>query len=210
MATIIKQTEKAITWTEIAQAREAGTLDKLLAERDVIHFTLRNGTEASVVMEKVEPRRAWVGFVDCVAGRPMYDRIERPVSWKNSDTRRYLNTDFVRELPEDLLAIITPRTTRQTVQGEELVTTDLLWLHSITEMFGRREWADGDDPTEEQLPIFKTERDRVKMWEGRTWPHDCRSVRSGYTGIFCLVSTDGTPHHSNANRSRGVAPGFWI
>lgn len=69
MATIIKQTEKAITWTEIAQAREAGTMDKLLAERDVIRFTLRNGTEASVVMEKVEPRRAWVGFVDCVADR---------------------------------------------------------------------------------------------------------------------------------------------
>ena len=77
-------------------------------------------------------------------------------------------------------------------------------------MFGRREWADGDDPTEEQLPIFKTERDRVKMWEGRTWPHDCRSVRSGGTNGFCLVGTGGTPNTGYASNSRGVAPGFWI
>ena len=73
----------------------------------------------------------------------------RPVSWKESDTRKWCNTDLVQDLPEELVAIITPRTIRQTIKGEELVTTDLLWLHSATEFFGRKPWADGDDPTEE-------------------------------------------------------------
>lgn len=71
MATIIKQTKEEINWAEIARAREMGVLDKLLAERDVIRFHLRSGTEAAIMVEKVEPGRVWIGFVDGVAERPM-------------------------------------------------------------------------------------------------------------------------------------------
>lgn len=210
MATIIKQTKEEINWAEIARAREMGVLDKLLAERDVIRFHLRSGTEVAIMVEKVEPGLAWMGFVDGVAERPMYNRLERPVSWKESDARKWCNTDLVQDLPEDLVSIITPRAIRQTIKGEELVTTDLLWLHSATEFFGRKPWADGDDPTEEQLPVYKTERDRVKMWNGQTWPHYTRSAYSGYSYFFCRVSTDGTPYGNNADFSGALAPGFWI
>lgn len=142
MATMIKQTKEEISWEEIARAREMGVLDKLLAERDVIRFNLRSGTEVAIMVEKVEPGRAWMGFVDGVAERPMYERLlVRPVSWKESDARKWCNTDLVQDLPEDLVSIITPRTIRQTVEDKELVTTDLLWLHSATEFFGRRPWG---------------------------------------------------------------------
>lgn len=210
MATITKTTQKEITWAEIAAAREAGTLDKLLAERNVIRFTLLDGTETAVAVEKVEPGRAWIGFVDAVAQRPMYDRIEPPVSWEASDTRRWLNGEFIKLLPEDLRAIITPRTIRQTVKGTKLETTDLLWLHSVTELFGRKDYAAGDDPTEEQLPIYQTERDRVKMWDGQTYPHFTRSVNASYSYIFCLVGNDGTAYNYGAGYSWALAPGFWI
>ena len=210
MATIIKQTKEEINWAEIARAREMGVLDKLLAERDVIRFYLRSGTEVAVMVEKVEPGRAWMGFVDGVAERPMYNRLKRPVSWKESDARKWCNTDLVQDLPEDLVSIITPRTIRQTIKGEELVTTDLLWLHSATEFFGRKPWADGDDPTEEQLPVYKTERDRVKMWNGQTWPHYTRSAYYSYSNNFCLVGTGGTPDNYYADYSWALAPGFWI
>ena len=210
MATIIKQTREEINWAEIARARELGALDKLLAERDVIRFNLRSGTEVAIMVEKVEPGRAWMGFVDGVAERPMYNCLARPVSWKESDARKWCNTDLVQDLPEELVAIITPRTIRQTIKGEELVTTDLLWLHSATEFFGRKPWTDGDDPTEEQLPVYKTERDRVKMWDGQTWPHYTRSAGSGGGHIFCRVSTGGTPGINNADYSWALAPGFWI
>lgn len=108
MATIIKQTKEEINWAEIARAREMGVLDKLLAERDVIRFHLRSGTEAAIMVEKVEPGRVWMGFVDGVAERPMYNRLERPVSWKESDARKWCNSDLVQDLPEDLVSIITP------------------------------------------------------------------------------------------------------
>ena len=71
MATIIKQTKEEINWAEIARAREMGVLDKLLAERDVIRFNLRSGAEVAIMVEKVEPGRVWMGFVDGVAERPM-------------------------------------------------------------------------------------------------------------------------------------------
>lgn len=209
MAIITKRTQKEITWAEIAAAREAGTLDKLLAERDVISFNLLDGTEASVVVEKVEPGRAWIGFVDAVAERPMYDRIEPPVSWEASYARRWLNSEFIELLPEDLRAIITPRTIRQTVKGTELVTTNLLWLHSITELLGRKDYAAGDDPTEEQLPIYQTERNRLKIWNGQTCPHSTRSVHAGDTFAFCRVPADGTPA-GFAYSPWPLAPGFWI
>lgn len=53
MATMIKQTKEEISWEEIARAREMGVLDKLLAERDVIRFNLRSGTEVAIMVEKV-------------------------------------------------------------------------------------------------------------------------------------------------------------
>lgn len=210
MAIITKRTEKEITWEEITAAKEAGALDKLLAERDVIRFNLLDGTEASVIMEKVEPGRVWAGFVDGVAERAMYDQITMPVSWKGSTARRWLNDEFIKLLPEGLRAAITPRTIRQTVKGEELVTTDLLWLHSVTELFGRKDYAAGDDPSEEQLPIYRTERDRVKMWNGQTYPHFTRSVYASDSTYFCLVYTDGTAGGGNAYFSWALAPGFWI
>lgn len=208
---IIKHTKEAITWAEIAEAKAANALDTVLAERDVIKFTLRDGTETSLTVEKVEPGRAWVGFTDAVAERAMYDEIKRPVSWKESDARQWLNTEFIKQLPEELLAIITPRTICQTVQGEVLETTDLLWIHSITELFGRRNWADGDDQAEEQLEIFTAERDRVKMIEGETAAYYwTRSVYADNSSRFCLVSTDGDAGNLHAYYSRGVAPCFFI
>ena len=90
------------------------------------------------------------------------------------------------------------------------MTTDLLWLHSVTEFFERKPWADGDDPAEEQLPVYKTERDRVKMWNGETWPHHTRSANAGSSHSFCLVNADGTPTNGTAAASGALAPGFWI
>lgn len=208
MATIIKQAKEEINWAEIARVREMGALDKLLAERDVIRFHLRSGAEVAIMVEKVEPGRAWMGFVDGVAERPMYGRIVRPVSWKESDARKWCNTNLVQDLPEELVAIITPHAIRQTIKGEELVTTDLLWLHSVTEFFWRKSWADGDDPMEEQLPVYKTERDRVKMWNGETWPHYTRSAYSSNGYNFCRVNTDGTPNSYDADYSWALAPAF--
>lgn len=68
-----------------------------------------------------------------------------------------------------------------------------------------------DGPDDFQLPIFLTERDRVKQREGYgTTPWSLRSVSAGSADYFCLVSTDGSANGGNAGYSWAVAPGFDI
>ena len=68
-----------------------------------------------------------------------------------------------------------------------------------------------DGPDDFQLPIFLTERDRVKQreWYGTT-PWSLRSVYATHTHGFCLVYTGGYADTNNAYDSWAVAPGFDI
>ena len=68
-----------------------------------------------------------------------------------------------------------------------------------------------DGPDDFQLPIFLTERDRVKQREGYgTAPWSLRSVYATNTYNFCLVSTNGSAAYYHAHASWAVAPGFDI
>lgn len=68
-----------------------------------------------------------------------------------------------------------------------------------------------DGPDDFQLPIFLTERDRVKQREGfGTTPWALRSVHAGLTRHFCLVYSSGNPSNDDAHASWAVAPGFDI
>ena len=58
--------------------------------------------------------------------------------------------------------------------------------------------------------VSYTHLDRVKMWNGQTWPHYTRSAYAGNSDSFCLVNTDGTPANDYADSSRALAPSFWI
>lgn len=209
-AMLIKKVSNLISWQDIAEAKKAGTLNDMLVERDVVDFKMKNGNTVSVQVEKVGSDFVWFGFVDCPFEGPMYDDVQRPVSWANSDARRRLNNEHLNELPDDLIAIIQPRTIKQTVQGKEYITEDKLWLHSMTELFGRHDWAEGDDPNEEQLAVYASEKDRVKMIDNETRWHYTRSVYSSASGYFCGVTTNGGAYTDTAYYSRGLAPGFCI
>lgn len=80
-------------------------------------------------------------------------------------------------------------------------------------MFGRGKdsWQHGkvDGPDDFQLPIYMTERDRVKLCGDRgTYPQWCRSVYASNTYDFCLVYTNGGAGHDGAYYSYALAPGF--
>lgn len=86
---------------------------------------------------------------------------------------------------------------------------------SETDVFGRghESLQNGvaDGPDDFQLPIFLTERDRVKQREGYgTTPWSLRSVYATYTNYFCLVNANGNPDNNTATDSWAVAPGFDI
>jgi hypothetical protein len=133
--------------------------------------------------------------------------------YQASEGRRHVLEEILPRLPADLRAVIRPRKITEIAQGKTLVYEDPLWMPSETDIFGRGEesWQRGaaDGPEDFQLPIFTTERDRVKQRKDYgTTPYWCRSVRASNTHIFCLVNTDGSASNGGAYTSYGVAPGF--
>lgn len=90
--------------------------------------------------------------------------------YRASEGRRHLLEDVLPLLPADLRAVIRPRKITEITEGKTLVYEDPLWLPSETDVFGRghESLQNGvaDGPDDFQLPIFLTERDRVKQREG--------------------------------------------
>jgi hypothetical protein len=217
----IKQTtEKEITWAELKAMAEAGAGHGGLGLSDEITMTLEGGETATVVvgafLEATEDKPAGVRFM-------FKDALDEPhqmnKEWTNkggyqaSEGRRHVLEEILPRLPADLRAVIRPRKITEIAQGKTLVYEDPLWMPSETDIFGRgkESWQRGaaDGPEDFQLPIFTTERDRVKQRKDYgTTPYWCRSVRASSTDYFCLVGTDGSAITTNAYYSYGVAPGF--
>ena len=155
-------------------------------------------------------------FKDCLAEPHQMNK-----TWTNrggyraSEGRRHLLEDVLPLLPADLRAVIRPRKITEITEGKSLVYEDPLWLPSETDVFGRghESLQNGvaDGPDDFQLPIFLTERDRVKQREGYgTTPWSLRSVYAAHASGFCLVYADGSAYHNTAFSSWAVAPGFDI
>lgn len=206
MATLITKERKEIKWDEIKAAAQRGELP----EEAEIGFTLKSGESVSVTVAALKDGRVHLVLSDLVAIRPMYPEWPvRPVSWKESSLRRWANEEFIKKLPDELVNIITPRHIVQTIKGERMETRDLLWAPSYTEVFGKSPYAP-DDEAEEQFPIFKTERGRVKMIDGETYPWWSRSPDTGNSTAFHCVGSSGSYYYYTASGSDGVVLGLCV
>ena len=200
----------------------AGTAGALIQPFNEIDLTLGNGEAVTVVaaahLPAAEDKPAGLRFVfkDCLAEpHPMNKTWTNRGGYRASEGRRHLLEDVLPLLPADLRAVIRPRKITEITEGKTLVYEDPLWLPSETDVFGRghESLQNGvaDGPDDFQLPIFLTERDRVKQREGYgTTPWSLRSVYAASTGTFCRVDTDGSATSTNASYSWAVAPGFDI
>lgn len=217
----IKQTtEKEITWERLKEIAVSGEAEKHLAPFDEIGITLEGGEAVTVVvagfLQAAEAAPAGVRFMfkDGLADpHRMNDDWTNAGGYKASEGRRHILEDVFPRLPADLRAVIRPRKITEDIREGVLVYEDPLWLPSETDLFGhgeeRLQRKNVDGPDDFQLPIFLTERDRVKQREGYgTTPYWTRSVRSDYSNFFCLVGTDGSAYSGIAYLSYGVAPGF--
>ena len=214
--------ENESTWEKLKAAVVAGTAGALIQPFNEIDLTLGNGEAVTVVaaahLPAAEDKPAALRFVfkDCLAEPHQMNK-----TWTNrggyraSEGRRHLLEDVLPLLPADLRAVIRPRKITEITEGKTLVCEDPLWLPSETDVFGRghESLQNGvaDGPDDFQLPIFLTERDRVKQREGYgTTPWSIRSVHATDTRYFCLVDADGGAAGSYAYYSWAVAPGFDI
>lgn len=145
---------------------------------------------------------------DIAFDRKMYDSLDGSLlSWEGSDLRRELNTVELANLPDDLAAEITPRKITQVIAGGSITTEDKLWVPSATELFGKgHRYAACDGPDEEQLPIFKTEGDRVKDMDGETWWYWLRSplVLVHHGLLRCALRRRRARHHRRGRGWRGL------
>lgn len=166
------------------------------------------------VVHTTREGRAMVVMKDCMGQmHEMNDCATNKGGWKDSAMRKFLNEDVLPRLPEELQAMIVPRTIRQKIDGEEVQTQDKLWVPSFTEMFGAEaaaEWAPCD-LGDEQFELFASERSRVKEVPGRgTWWYWLRSPYASNSTVFCVVDSSGAANNDYASSAIGVAFGFCI
>lgn len=217
---IKKTVYEETTWERVKALATGGEATEALPLHTEITMNLEDGetvtVEVAAHLPATEDKPAGVRFVfkDCLSEpSSMNDDWTNVGGYKASKARRHVLEDIFPKLPADLRAMIRPRKITEITGDGTLVYEDPLWLPSETDLFGRGDesWQHGaaDGPDDFQLPIFKTERDRVKQRPGYgTTPYWLRSVYASYAYMFCLVRTSGSANASYASSSCGVAPGF--
>ena len=201
-----------ITPAMLRTNKAAGKLDELLHPFDEIDVPLTTGGTVTVVCGYVTPTTARFVFKDCWDEHVMNQENTNKTGYYKSAARKHILEDILPNIAPEWREIIVPRTIVEIIDGERVEYNDAMWMPSATDVFGTPEWAWWKDLGDDfQLPIFKKERDRVKeCGDNGTYPWWLRSVYATYTGIFCIVYTDGSADADNAYRSRGFAPGFDI
>lgn len=165
--------------------------------RDEITETLKDGREVVfVVMDD-----GVIGLKNLLCYHFMNEEVTNEGGWLACDMRRWLNSEVLALLPDELLTVIKPRKF-----GDE---EDKLWLFSEMEIFGDNIWGKNEGGF--QFEYFKDRHNRTKVNEheeaGWWWersPDECDSSH------FCIVSPGGSTNGVRANLAGGVCFGFYI
>ena len=138
----------------------------------------------------------------------------------NTPTNPLANS-FMAALPSDLRAAMKSVTkySDNTGGGSDTAsyvtaTTDYLFLLAEFEYHGARSYANSAEKNfQAQYDYYKAGNSKVHKKHNATgtsclaW---CRSVYSGYSYLFCLVSNDGSADSNYAATSWALAPGFCV
>lgn len=197
MATITTKTTKDFSWADFDRSA--------LRVGDEISEVLKNGEEVVfVVMDD-----GVIGLKDCLREEHrMNNDWTNKGGWEATEMRRYLNEEVFAVLPDDLQAIIKPRT----LGSGDRTFEDKLWLFSEVEIFGEHDWTETEPDRGTQFEYFKNPSNRVKRdADGdATWWWE-RSPHASASNYFCPVNYSGSASSSTAaSHSRGVCFGFFI
>lgn len=189
MATITTKETRAFDWAN------TGTLKV----GDEIAETLKDGREVVlVVMDD-----GVIGLKNLLGRHYMNEDWTNKGGWLACDMRRWLNSEVLALLPDELFAVIKPRKF-----GD---TEDKLWLFSEMEVFGEHERTENDPDRGFQFEYFKNPANRVKFDEdgdAKWWWE--RSPYASDSNSFCYVSGNGYASSSCAYLAGGVCFGFYI
>ena len=189
MATITTKETRAFDWAN------PGTLKV----GDEIAETLKDGREVVfVVMDD-----GVIGLKNLLGYHHMNEDWTNKGGWLACDMRRWLNSEVLALLPNELLAVIKPRKF-----GDE---EDRLWLFSEMEVFGDHSWTENDPDRGFQFEYFKDRRNRIKTDEDGDayWWWERSPIGSG-SSAFCSVYGGGAASIVSAANTVGVCFGFYI
>lgn len=196
MTTITKKTTTDFSWAAFDRSA--------LRVGDEISEVLKNGEEVIfVVMDE-----GVIGLKNCLRKEHrMNNDWTNKGGWEATEMRRYLNEDVFAVLPDELQAIIKPRT----LGSGEHTFEDKLWLFSEVEIFGEQDWTEKEPDRGTQFEYFKNPSNRVKLdADGdATWWWE-RSPYASNSAHFCGVNSSGNANSNNASNSGGVCFGFYI
>lgn len=127
---------------------------------------------------------------------------------------------FIAVLPAALRAVLksvtkyTDNTGNSTSASAVTATTDYIFLLSEYEVFGSISRGNSNEASKQaQYAYYSAGNSKIKYQHGSTssaaywW---LRSPYSGYSTRFVLVNTDGSVYYTNADYSKGFAPGFCV
>lgn len=209
---VLTKTAKWTSWAELKALAKAGKLGEVLNSGDNIPVTLKNGEEVSFDVGRDESGKVYFILHDCLAEpRQMNNGWTNKGGWEECDMRKWLNTEAIELLPDELQEVIEPTKIVQVWDGKRRETEDKLFLLSRTQVFGKNTDYGAIEPEDSQIDIFQTERSRVKERKGygtAYWWE--RSPSSGNSTHFCIVYSNGTAYSYYASNTIGVALGFCI
>lgn len=196
------------TWSDLRLAADEGRLDEIVISGDYLPLILKDGQDIGLDVGKDKKGRIYFIFHNLMAkDHVMNWNWTNKGGWEASEMRRYVNEEVFQLLPDDLQEAIRPTRIIQVMDGERIETEDKLFCLSFTQVFGGN-FKKNHEPEDTQIDIFKTEKDRVKQRDGKTWYWWLRSATSA--SPFGYVYISGDSGASTANASYGVALGFCL
>lgn len=139
------------------------------------------------------------------------NKSDARVIWQDSYVRSFLGSAFAENVSNELLAVVKP-VYKKNVDINEYIhyTSDVFWLKSEQELFGRRIFSYGNEGHWYEFYFQENFRYYKKNTNGRYDWQWLRSPDAIYSNAFCIVCTDGGVDSNLANISGGFAPCFCI
>lgn len=209
MTQITQRVTKEMPWKGIVDLINRGEAAAALQVEDVLTDTMKDGTQIAFEVAHIAEDGVYFVMKDCSEEMQMNTRATNRGGWKETGLRKYLNSDMLDQMPDDLKEAITERTIRQVIGEKEYISQDKLWIPSVTEVFGEI----GEDVEEDgfQFDIFKDRAKRIKRLDGGADNWWLRSPHVGHEDGFYHVNSGGSWNNNwGASHTIGVAVGFCI
>lgn len=220
------------TWRELKTAVETGVATTLYANDvgktkavtlkngQTIHVRLSNNTtDLYDLADNSGTTGFGFEFVECygTAGYQWNTSRTNVGGWNASYVRNTVMPIIKAQLPDDLLEVIATVKRKSCYSGTDgtLVTTeDDLFLLFDPEVFGNSGYARPEEKAANTRWQYYAQHDtaaaRIKQLNGSNSAWWEGSPYTGNTTNVCVVYSNGSANSSNANYSRGVAPGFCL